>query len=273
MKDLMCWFNGEVMPLDNVSISVLDFGFIHSDATYDVFRITDGKMKFYDEHLKRFEESCQYYGFSVPKDINKIMLELIEKNGEASDYFAWMCVWRGAPPSGSPRDLNGPQNTLCYIKPYYSLGKDDSFSLMIDRDHRRVPDLSYGQQFKNFSWIELTLAQRAADQNGFDSGLVLSVDGYISEGPGFGICFVKNGEVITPKRDCLQSVTVSIVEKICCEQGIPFLRKDITLEEAYSSEEAFACSTSGGITPVSRIDDSRYESVVTRLIKKCYKKL
>lgn len=259
VDDLICWHNGEFKSIKDVHVSVLDFGFIHSDATYDVFRTRNGKALHYPLHADRFKKSCAYFGFQEIENLEEIAEELLNKNS-LQDAFVWACVWRGRPPSGSPRDMSGPQNAFVYVKPYYSLGIQQGLKLLVSENYRRVPDICYNQHSKNFGWIELTLAQKEAQSKGYDSALLLSVDNFLTEGPGFGICFYRDGEVITPKRDCLSSITIQVLEQTCSAHGIAFSRKDISLEEALSATEAYACSTSGGLTPVAGINAKQYEA-------------
>jgi branched-chain amino acid aminotransferase len=268
-EELVSWYNGGFCLLKDVHISPLDFGFIHSDATYDVFRVVNGRPLFLPLHEARFEQSCNYFGFSPLQNIKDISLELCQKNN-LSDAFVWLCVWRGRPPSGSPRDLSGVQNSLIYVKPYYAISQSSAISLTISLDHRRVPDVCYNQRYKNFGWIEFTFAQREANRRSFDSAIVMSPEGFLTEGPGFGICLVKNGKVKTPQSHCLQSVTLQVVEKICAELNVSFERCNLTREEAYNADEAFVGSTSGGVTLVSRIDDHVLGHDLSSKIKEVY---
>ena len=57
--DLIAFKNGEYKPLREIGPSVLDFGFIHCDATYDVMPIYNGKAFCYDRHLERFQNSAK----------------------------------------------------------------------------------------------------------------------------------------------------------------------------------------------------------------------
>lgn len=268
MNNLICWHDGNFKPLGEVFITPLDFGFIHSDATYDVLRIKDGTIMFQDLHLSRFRNSCEYFHFNLEFDVIAIANKLIEKNN-IKDAFLWLTCWRGIPPSGSPRDVNAPQHNLIYVKPYYGISSQ-GLKLCIDYTHRRTPDECHNQEFKNFSWIEFNLAQRNAVKNNFDSALLLTLENYIAEGPGFGVCFVKDGTVITPKIDCLKSVTINVVEQLCNEHSIPFERRNILVDEALSAEEAFICSTSGGITPINQLNLTHYTHELTNKLKAYY---
>lgn len=252
------YFDGKYMPLEEVRISPLDFGFIHSQATYDVMH----NLTFFDRHYERFVNSCNYYGFTPPK--REELLEIIN-NLLDGDMFIWLIMWKGTPPSGSPRDLSGPDHFLVYTKPYYPISTKP-ISLKIVEDLPRSPGY---QKYKNFSWIELTKAQQESGE--YDSAIVRSVDGYINEGPGYGICFVKRLNpgyaVFTPRTDVLQSVTIDVVEEICRGLNIQFVRSDF---KDIDFDECFICSTSGGITPVYKINNIEFDINVTHTIKKKY---
>ena len=71
----------------------------------------------------------------------------------------------------------------------------------------------------------------------------------------------------TPKTDVLNSVTVQVVEDICEEMGIPFIRADFT---KIDFEECFICSTSGGITPVAKLNNIVYTHTITKRIQQAY---
>lgn len=251
------FFDGEFMPLDQVRISPLDFGFIHSHATYDVMR----GLTFFNKHYNRFSTNCKFYGFTPP-DKDKL-LNIID-NLLDGDMFIWLIKWKGTPPSGSPRDLTGPEHFLVYTKPYYPIAQKP-ITLSIINDIPRSPGY---QQYKNFSWIELTYAQQKCLT---DTAIIRNKDGYINEGPGFGICFVHGNTVITPKTDVLNSVTIDVVEEICKTYGIGFQRRDF---KHIDFDECFLCSTSGGITPVKKIDNYEFKkSKITNSIKEYYDRL
>lgn len=258
INNLICWHNGKYIAIKHVNVSILDFGFIHSDATYDVMKTSNGNILFYDKHLTRYQESCEYFGFDAVENVDEIVKELLDIN-KIENAFVWVCNWRGTPPSGSPRDMSGPEHRVVYIKPYYSIA-DSSVSLGVFEENKRTPDASIPQKYKNFGWIELTRAQKYADSNNFDSALLVDSNNNITEGPGFGVCFVDNNIVYTPKENCLGSVTIQVVEDICKQNNIQFIRTNINNNLVNKMEECFICSTSGGITPVKSIEGIEFKS-------------
>lgn len=251
--DLIAYKDEEYIPLSQIGPSILDFGFIHSDATYDVMPIYNRRAFCFDRHLARFKKSAKRYGLKIP-DINYIdvVKELVKRNSsiKIENAFVWFAAWRGYPPSGNPRDIkNAPNHFAMYIKPSYPLVNKDTITVYLDRNSYRVNDRYFGQEYKNMSWIDLTIAQRNIPQ-GYDTCVLVDDNGYITEGPGFNIGFVKNKTIVTPRNNCLKGITMTVVEDIANEKGIDFFRSDVKAESWEYMNEIFLTSSSGGVTPV-----------------------
>ena len=250
--DNIAYKNGDYKPLREIGPSVLDFGFIHCDATYDVMPVYNGKAFCYDRHLQRFKNSAERYGLAFPDiDPLEIIKELKKKN-DIDNAFVWFLIWRGYPPSGNPRDIDDcPINFAMYIKPRYSIGKTSVISLYLDESTKRVSDDYYGQEFKNMAWLDLTMSQRNKPKE-YDTTVLVDVDGYVTEGPGFNVAIVNDGVIYTADNNVLKGITMSVVEDIARETKIPFERKPITVQNFLNADEVFITSSSGGITSTQR---------------------
>ena len=249
--DLVAYKNGEYKPLGEIGPSILDFGFIHCDATYDVMPVYNGKAFCYERHLQRFKNSAERYGLNIP-DVNplEIIKELAKRN-PIDNAFVWFIIWRGFPPSGNPRDLeNCPVNFAMYIKPSYPIASTPLVRLYLDKQTNRVNDDYYGQEYKNMAWIDLTMSQRNTP-TGFDTTVLVDVDGHVTEGPGFNVGIVKDGVIYTADKNVLKGITMSVVEDIANENSIIFKRMPITQAMFISADEAFITSSSGGVTPTT----------------------
>jgi branched-chain amino acid aminotransferase len=249
--DLVAYKNGEYKPLGEIGPSILDFGFIHCDATYDVMPVYNGKAFCYERHLQRFRNSAERYGLTIPDvDPLEIIKELARRN-PIKNAFVWFMIWRGFPPSGNPRDIdNCPVNFAMYIKPSYPIAKSPLVRLYLDKQTNRVNDDYYGQEYKNMAWIDLTLSQRNTPA-GFDTTVLVDVDGFVTEGPGFNVGIVKDGIIKTADKNVLKGITMSVVEDIAKENNITFKRMPITQSMFISADEAFITSSSGGVTPTT----------------------
>lgn len=262
IQDCPAWYNNEYCTVKDINFSVLDLGVIHCDASYDVACSQNRKIFLLDEHLDRFVYSCQ--GLRLPFSLSKdqaraIILELCERSNLDS-LLIWMGITRGIPQSGNPRDLtNAAANIFFYVKPYYDFGKTEKPVSLCFSQTLRTPNSSINQNYKNWSWIDLTAAQwEAADRN-FDSAILLSTTGHVTEGPGFAVWGMSNDVVWSPIGDRLPSVTMMAVERVCQELKIPFMHTDFTAKELLAFDFVSIASTSGGIKQVYKLEDKEYQ--------------
>ena len=264
LLNLIAYKNGKYMPLSDIGPSILDFGFIHCDATYDVMPVYNGKAFCYERHLERFKNSASRYGLKLPDvDMLEIVKELKQKNN-INNAFVWFLVWRGYPLSGNPRDIdNCPIHFAMYIKQSYSIGNTPIMSLYLDIDTKRVNDDYYGQEFKNMAWLDLTMSQRNKP-NGYDTTVLVDVDGNITEGPGFNVGIVKDNKIYVAGKGVLKGITMSVVEDIAWEVDIPFKRCNISVDEFQNADEVFIASSSGGVTATTNTGP------VTKLLQEVY---
>ena len=96
---------GEYCPIDNAAIPIVDCGFIHADAAYDVVSASKGYIFRLQDHLERFERSCDSFRLRNPYSNNEtteILTNLIKLAGTREAYI-WWCVTRGAMPDGPDR--------------------------------------------------------------------------------------------------------------------------------------------------------------------------
>jgi branched-chain amino acid aminotransferase len=256
ITDYPAYNNGEYCMLSDLSISILDFGFIHSDATYDVLRVENGVVCDLDEHLTRFEHSCAAWRLALPsRDVLVSIVETLVAQSPTKDLFVWVSCTRGIPDSGNPRDLNScKQRLYAYTKPYYKFNTENTATVCISK---QVRNTAFDQQNKNFAWNDLTIAQFEANDLGFDTAILCDNRGFITEGPGFNVGFIKDEVVYAPQQNCLKGITMENVRKLA---GDRFVYTDITVEFAHDADAVFLTSTAGNIISVSRLDSAKFNS-------------
>ena len=250
--DLIAYRDGEYKPLREIGPSILDFGFIHCDATYDVMPVYNGKAFCYERHSTRFENSAKRYGLELP-DVDRLaIVKELKRLNDVTNAFVWFLVWRGAPPSGNPRDIeNCPVHFAMYIKPSYPIANNPVVNLHLDTNTNRVSDDYYGQEYKNMAWLDLTMSQRNKPTDA-DTTILVDVDGHVTEGPGFNVGIVKNKVIYTADKNVLKGITMTVVEDIARNNGILFCRLPISQEEFNNADEVFITSSSGGVTATQK---------------------
>lgn len=251
------WRNGRYDQVRDLSVSILDLGMIHADATYDVMAIRKGRGFMLDEHIERFIKSCEYWRIPMPYcalELKDVAKSLHWMSGLESSII-WMSASRGVPESGNPRDLeNCDADVIAYVKPYQKFNGTGKASVCLAKTVKRVPDTSVSQMHKNFVWPDLTRAQWEAIDRGYDTAILLDHDMHVTEGPGFNIAFVINNEVVTPPNNVLPGITMRAVQKACDELNIPFKKRAVTQFTVEQCEDAFLTTTVGNIATVTNLD-------------------
>jgi len=106
------------------------------------------------------------------------------------------------------------------------------------------------------NYLSGTLVAIEAKENGYDEGICLDTDGFVSEGSGENIFMIKNGKLVTPplSSSILDGITRDSVMKIAEDLNIDCIERRITREELYLADELFFTGTAAEITPIRSVD-------------------
>jgi branched-chain amino acid aminotransferase len=273
--DGVAYVDGTFVPIEQATVSVLDYGFTRSDVTYDVVHVWNGRFFRLEYHLDRFLRNLSRLRMTIPFDrdrLRDILVECVRRSGLREAYVAMVCT-RGRPARGS-RDLRLCRNRfLAYAIPFIWIGgrehQDDGISAIISTIPR-IPPESVDPTVKNYHWLDLDQAIFEAYDRGADTPILLGSDGDVTEGPGFNVFGVFDGKAITPARGVLEGITRQTTIDICRDHTIPVEIGVLTADALRRADEIFVTSTAGGIIPVVRLDghvvgDGRPGPVTTRI--------
>ncbi len=98
------------------------------------------------------------------------------------------------------------------------------------------------------------LARLEAERANADDVVLLDDRGLLTESRGANVFLVRGGALYTPRGGILEGITRETVFEIAAELGIPAEERDLTPYDLYTADEAFLCSTAGGIFPVVEVD-------------------
>src|SRR5215213_9628152 len=68
--------NGEISPLEEARISILDRGFLYGDSVYEVFRTYEGVPLFCHEHFDRMDNSARLVHMKIAQSREKMLEEM-----------------------------------------------------------------------------------------------------------------------------------------------------------------------------------------------------
>ena len=256
------WMDGEIIPISEAKISVLDWGLTRSDITYDVVHVWNGAFFRIDDYLERFMTSMGKLRLNVALDkeeIRSALITLISTSGLKSAYVS-MVASRGIPMIPGTRDPRACKNHFyAWAVPFVWVIPQEvakrGAHISIAQETRRISMQSVDPTVKNYHWGDMTTALFRALDDGYDTTVLLDQDDHITEGPGFNIFAVIEGKVVTPRSGALEGITRKTVFDICSELQIPCEATDISAMELKNAEEVFTATTAGGIVPVTRVNE------------------
>lgn len=115
----VAYVDGELAPIAEARISLLDWGFLHSDATYDVVHVWRGKFFRLHDYIDRFFSSMKKLRMSISlsrSDVSSILVDCVRASGLREAYVEMICT-RGQPTPGSrdPRTRSA-QKLICVAR-------------------------------------------------------------------------------------------------------------------------------------------------------------
>ena len=250
---------GDWVPLSEAKISLFDWGFTRSDATYDVASVWKGAFFRLDDHVDRFFSSLEKLRMKIPYDraaLKRVLHGCVRAGGLQDAYVAMVCT-RGVPPPGSRDPRMAVNRFYAYALPFVWIAppekQREGIDLFISRRQRIAPD-SVDPTVKNYHWLDLVQSMFDAYDHGSDTSCVLDAAGNITEGPGFNVFVVKDGIVRTADRGVLEGISRRTVIELCGRLDIPIRQQAIPAGDLAVADEVFLSSTGGGVLPIARVN-------------------
>ena len=255
----VAWIDGAYVSMAEARIPVLDWGFLRSDATYDVVHVWKGKFFRLDAHIERFLSSIDKLRMRLPFDRNElehILHSCVARAGFQDAYVEMICT-RGHSPTFSRDPREAINRFIAFAIPFGWIASEEQrkrgLSLWI-ASVTRIPPSSVDPTIKNYHWLDLVKGIFEAYDNGAENVVLSDGAGNVTEGAGYNIFAVKDGKVFTPERGVLEGITRRTALELCAELGLETQVAALPEASLRSADEIFITSTAGGIMPVTRID-------------------
>ena len=253
------YVDGRYCDISEAKVSVLDWGFLRSDATYDVVHVWKGRFFRLDEHLDRFMRSVTKLRMTLPVDrgeLRSILIECVRRSGLREAYVEMICT-RGHSPSYSRDPRDAINQFLAFAIPFSWIANEEQRARGLTvavSQVCRIPPESVDPTVKNYHWLDLVAGLFEAYDRGAETVVLTDPAGNVAEGPGFNLFVVKDGRVATPDRGVLEGITRRTAIELCGELGIPIVEELVPTDRLSTADEIFITSTAGGIMPVTRVD-------------------
>lgn len=255
----VAYIDGDYRPMSEAKISVLDWGFLRSDATYDVVHVWQRRFFRLDKHLDRFQNSVERLLMELPfgrEGLIDVLKECVRRSGLDDAYVEMICT-RGVSPTFS-RDPRDAVNTfIAFAIPFGWVANEEQRARGLNiaiSDIPRISPKSVDPRVKNYHWLDFVAGLYGAYEQEAENVVLVDLDGNISEGPGFNLFAVKDGKAVTPKSGVLEGITRATTLELCRELNVDAMLRTLTVDAMRGAEEVFITSTAGGIMPVTRLD-------------------
>lgn len=259
------WMNGKLVAWEDARVHVLTHALHYGTGVFEgvrcyetargpaIFRLRD--------HLARMERSARIFMMEIPYEVDELVEathELIRINGLRSCYVRPI-AYRGygeigVNPQGNPVDV------CIGVWPWGTYLGEEALTkgvrMTVSSWRRHDPNIIPPQAKVTGAYINSVLAKVEALDKGFDEGIMLNPQGYISEATGENLFIVRDGELLTPPLAAgpLPGITRSSVISIARDLGITVFETMLTRADLYLAEEMFCVGTAAEVTPVREVD-------------------
>lgn len=254
------FLNGQLLPIEQAYVPVLDRGFIFGDGVYEVIPVYSGSPFRLQEHLKRLDQSLAAIRLANPYDAQtweKLIRELLTPNMACSanyeDISLYLQVTRGA----APRDHAFPANVsptvfmMCSPLVTPSKAQCEKGVTAISAD-----DIRWDRcDIKAVSLLpNVLLRQMAVDAGAIET--VLFRDGILTEGAVSNIFAVENGVILAPPKDkhMLPGITYDLILELASAHNIPLEVGYFKEARIRAADELWTTSSAREILAITTLD-------------------
>lgn len=254
-------FNNKIIDLDKLKIFPFDRGFMYGDGVFESLRTYNGKPFLLNEHLSRLEQDAKTIGIKIPLTKEKLkaaVLKLIKVNGYKESYIK-IIVTRGIANQHGLSIKNSQKPTLLILAEEQPLdtstplsARDKEWTIKISSVIKYKTPISH---IKSLNYLENILAKKEAEEAGADEAILLSPEGYVTEGTISNIFIAKKGVLYTPPLSLgiLPGITRNLIIQTAKKQGIKVKERFFTVADLKKADEVFLTFSGQGIIHVKKI--------------------
>jgi branched-chain amino acid aminotransferase len=257
------WMDGTLVDAANAKIHVLSHTFHYGVGVFEGIRgyQTDAGVAIFRlrDHVKRLLASARIYFLELPYTEDQIV-EAIVQTQAANDFapsYIRPIVYRGEPALGV-KNLKGKVSLAIGVIPAKKyLGEASETGVRAKISPFRKPHSDSIPSFAKTdgNYINSYLAGVDAAKDGYEEAILLDQNGFVAEGTGENIFFVKGGTIYTPgpESDILMGITRQSVIQIAKDLEYPVVEKLLSMNELLTADEAFFSGTYAEVAPIREI--------------------
>jgi len=259
------WFNGSLVPWEKAQVHVLTHALHYASSVFEGIRAyatpRGPAVLGLDAHADRLFDSCRIVQMPIPYSkarVRDAVIETVRENGHDACYIRPL-VYRGYGALGVWPEENAVELAIAafpWLKPNERELYENGITVGVSSWRRMAPDTLPAMAKSAGNYVNSALVVMEAKRHGYGEGLVLDVDGYVSEGSGQNVFLVHGGRLWTPPvgSSILAGITRAYVLQVARDLGIDAIEQRIPREMLYTADEAFFTGTVAEVTPIQSFD-------------------
>ena len=266
------YYDGQLLPLDQIKVSPLDYGFARGMTLFEFTRIYGGVPYRLDEHITRFENGVKQMGLQLKqsrKDIEDAVKHIIAQNKFAHSGIKFYLTLGECGKAGA-YGFSGSSDFTPHLmmieeefKPQHSEYPKGGIELyQRGIALKTVPFVRQISDAKSINYSAGFIACQQLRGSGYDEILYTHPSGYVTETTVSNFYCVIDGTLHTPEHTMLLGVTRSAVLEVAKKAGIKVVITDITIADVRKASEAFITGSYIEIMPVRKVDDVTFKTTI-----------
>ena len=286
MSDLKgkIWMDGNLLEWSDAKVHVLTHTLHYGTGVFEgvrAYETSEGPAIFrLEDHTNRLFESAKLIGMTIPftaEELNAAQTEVVKINDLQNAYIRPMCFY-GSEGMGLRADNLKVHACVAAWDWGSYLGEDkikNGIRVKVTDFPKRTERSMLHKAKASGNYLYSMLALKDALNSGYDEALILDINDNVNEGSGENFFILNGNSLFTPKdATVLNGITRQTVMKIAKDLGYEVIEKNISVDEAKMSDEAFFTGTAAEVTPIIQIDDKKISNGIpgpfTKKIQEIY---
>lgn len=246
---MFCWFNGEIMPYEMVSLKINDLAILRGYGMFDYFRTYQGKPFKWDWYWERFSNSAAKMGLDLPMSQAQtadVLTELYQLSRQPDVAFRFVATGGYSPDSVAMATPN-------FAILVENLPKDNPQAYKNGLKVIPYEFVRFMPEVKTTNYFQMVLmAKELKAQNAQD--LLFHQRGEISELTRSNFFIFKGDTLITSGTNILHGITRRVMLELAKSHFKVEIRP-LMMAELETASEAFTTSTTKWAMPVTQVGD------------------
>ncbi len=259
------YLNGEFVPVEEATISVLDRGFLFGDGVYEVIPVFSGQPLQEQEHLERLYRSLSAIDLKCEPPEGgwqKLFTQLLSLNqDDGPNQAIYLQITRGAATKRAhayPADVKPTVFVMPMPFAPNITGMDEADQLYPSGKAITVIDKRWQRcDIKSTSLLGNLMPHHKASEAGVNEAIQIDSQGWVTEGSSSNVFVVQGESVVTPplSDSILGGITRALVVELVTRDGrYTCEERELSAVELQRADEIWITSASKEILPITELD-------------------